>query len=177
MPYPCIISGQAIKVWFSSQRTMYGKLTKQAKSGGQADKKLTFRQKWVLGNFNFLEAHLKVQTTMWTMGAQAAQSSELTTTKVVDDDVDEKDPEAEDDTEASPLVSGSQPLPTASTSTTTTIRKPATKRKKGGKHAQVDAYIRTIAEKMSGAAKVQAQVNIFLHLMKIFSKSIKFDIN
>jgi hypothetical protein len=149
---------------------MFGKLMKQAKSGQAADKKMTFRQQWVMDKFHFLEPHLKVQSTTRKTRSQSAQLSE-----VVDDDVAEEDPEAEDDTEVSPLVSGSQLLPTASTSSTTTITKPPTKMKKGVK--QVDAYLQAIAEKMVGAAKVQGQVNIFLHLVKILSKSIKFDIN
>ena len=163
MPYPCIISGQAIKVWFASQRTMYGKLTKMTKSG-QAAKQFTYRQKWVLSNFKFLEAHLKVQTKTRTLGAL----TESRTSEAVEDELDEEEPEAEDELEAETLVS--QPTASASTSTTTASSgQRTTKRMKKGGRAQVDAYIRTIAEKMSGTANLQAMVTLFLHFMIIFS--------
>jgi hypothetical protein len=139
---------------------MYGKLTKMTKSG-QADKQFTYRQKWVLANFKFLEAHLKVQTKTRTLGASTVSR----TSEAVEDELDEEEPEAEEELEAETLVA----LPTASTSTTTaTSGQRPTKRKKGGR-AQVDAYIRTIAEKMSGTANLQAMVTLFLHFMIIFS--------
>ena len=61
-----ILAGQAIKVWFTSQRTVFGKL--QKKKSGQARKDPTFRQQWVVDNFAFLKSHLVVRAATRTMG-------------------------------------------------------------------------------------------------------------
>ena len=45
-----------LRTWFDSMRTRYGKLT-QTKSG-QGAKVLTYRDKWVLTNFDFLKGHI-----------------------------------------------------------------------------------------------------------------------
>ena len=56
MCVPCILSGSDVKMWYNSNRTMYGRLKK--KNSGQAGKKLTARQQWNQDNFGFLQAYL-----------------------------------------------------------------------------------------------------------------------
>ena len=52
-------SGQDVKRWFQSQRTRYGKLTReQAKSGSGRKFQRTERTKWILKNFTFPEGHI-----------------------------------------------------------------------------------------------------------------------
>ena len=58
MCVPCILSGSDVKMWYNSNRTMYGRLKK--KTSGQAAKKLTARQQWNRDNFGFLQAHLVI---------------------------------------------------------------------------------------------------------------------
>ena len=58
MCVPCILSGGDVKMWYNSNRTMYGRLKK--KTSGQAAKKLTARQQWNQDNFSFLQSHLVI---------------------------------------------------------------------------------------------------------------------
>ena len=56
----CILSALAVKTWFQSIRTLFGRLKK--KTLGQGAKPLTARQKWSKANFSFLSAHLCIRT-------------------------------------------------------------------------------------------------------------------
>ena len=56
MYVPCILSGNAVLIWFKSMRTLFGRLKK--KKSGQALKPTTARQVWTLTDF--LEAHLTI---------------------------------------------------------------------------------------------------------------------
>ena len=55
-----MLSALAVKTWFQSMRTLFGRLKK--KMLGQAAKPLTARQKWTKANFSFLSAHLCIWT-------------------------------------------------------------------------------------------------------------------
>ena len=72
-------SGQDVKRWFESQRTRYGKLTRdQAKSGSGRKFQKTERTKWVLKNFAFLEGHIMRRAAVETGGF--SQISSVTAT-------------------------------------------------------------------------------------------------
>ena len=157
-------------MWFQSQRTIYGKLIKQTKSG-QAAVKLTFRQQWVLQNFGFLRHHLVVRTAHRTMGGLPVplQSSQPSTFPTMN--ADEEEDEDEDDlaTFVQPSATVSEAVvvvpSTSSSATATIVPKPAGKKKKGGK--QADEYIRIIAENMSATSQMQQRVIMLLDFMKI----------
>ena len=59
MCVPCTLSGGAIRTWYNSMRTLFGRLNK--KTSGQVAKKLTARQRWTKENFSFLSSHLVIQ--------------------------------------------------------------------------------------------------------------------
>ena len=58
MCVPCILSGGAIRTWYQSMRTLFGRLKK--KTSGQGAKQLTARQHWTKENFSFLSSHLVI---------------------------------------------------------------------------------------------------------------------
>ena len=49
-----------IKLWFTTQRTLYGKLTKDGVSG-EGGKQRTERQNWILAKFQFMGTHITRQ--------------------------------------------------------------------------------------------------------------------
>ena len=51
------VSGDAMRTWFYSLRTRFGRLT-TGKSGQGAMKRLTAREKWILDLFHFLKPHI-----------------------------------------------------------------------------------------------------------------------
>jgi hypothetical protein len=53
--------------WFRTQRTMYGRIKKTAKSGSEATS-MTGRQKWVHSNLKYLASHVVVRTATSTLG-------------------------------------------------------------------------------------------------------------
>ena len=59
MSFHCIRSGSAIRTWFKSMCTVFGKLKRKS---GQAAKANTVHQDWTMKLFKFLESHL----TIWT---------------------------------------------------------------------------------------------------------------
>ena len=59
MCVPCILSGGAIRMWYNSMRTLFGRLKK--KTSGQGAKQLTARQRWTKENFSFLSSHLVIR--------------------------------------------------------------------------------------------------------------------
>ena len=59
MYVPCILSDSALWTWFKSMQMLFGHLKKKS---GQATKAHTARQKWTLSNFQYLSAHMCIQT-------------------------------------------------------------------------------------------------------------------
>ena len=54
--------------WMRGMRTMYVKLRKRCGKSGQATSAMTTRQSWTLRSFNFLDSHLRVQSSSMTLG-------------------------------------------------------------------------------------------------------------
>jgi hypothetical protein len=159
MPYLCILSGEVISRWLKSQRTIYGKLLKKTKSG-QASKKMTARQKWVVTN-------LSVRAPTRQLGRVLDAT--------LDEDEEQVEEEHEDDassTQASqpPAVASSQlpgprsKVPARSSSSSSKTR-PG---KKGGSATKTgpnfDDAIFSIVNRMESNANVQQKVDAAVKL-------------
>ena len=150
--YPCIISGQAIKVWFTSQRTMYGKLHNKKKLGTINEKKMTYRQRWVMDKLSFLRSHLVTRTKTKSLGSGPSQSQPQPQETEEDDEL----PDLDITPVEVPLTTPSSTPPAAATVTKTF--KPKKKKEK-----PVSDYIKVIAERMSDTSALRDKVNIFIN--------------
>lgn len=68
------LSGKDLKKWFETNRTKYGKLTKQEKSGSGTEQ-LTQRSKTILNLFQFLRCHINRKRPSSSLGLQQKQVS------------------------------------------------------------------------------------------------------
>ena len=97
-----------LKQWFSTQRTVYGKLSHAKYAQGR--EKMTERQQWVMHNFAFLKQHIKRQNILrstlrpavsQSLPHQPYPSNSATVSRPPDYDSDDPDPgpgQAEDET-------------------------------------------------------------------------------
>jgi hypothetical protein len=165
-----ILAGQAIKVWFTSQRTVFGKL--QKKKSGQARKDPTFRQKWVLDNFSFLKSHLVVRAATRTMGDSSMRSSHSCTHAAAAEE-EEEDGEEHPSLEESPM-SQRPAMPSLSTEggsqqggtgpiTTSTLQKALKEKRKKTSGGPLDDCFRRIADNLCSNVQMQERVSVTIH--------------
>jgi hypothetical protein len=160
-----VFAAQAITLWYKSQRTQYVKLKK--KVSGQSAPKLTYRQKWAMRNFSFLDDHLLVRTNTKTMGSLSSSQKSLgPSSKASDVDLD-TDEDSHGLEQSPPVPSQSKPAAKSSSSATFDPEKPSTStgpvrsfRRGQRRRPDVEDYLEQIASKMSSTSDLQEKVNI-----------------
>ena len=169
-----ILAGQAIKVWFTSQRTVFGKL--QKKKSGQARKDPTFRQKWVLDNFAFLKSHLVVRAATRTMGdssLRSSQSSTLAAAAAAEEEEEDGEEQPSLSLEESPM-SQRPAMPSLSTDvgspqggtgtiTTSTLQRALKEKRKRTSGGPLDDCFRRIADNLCSNVQMQERVSVTIH--------------